>query len=107
MRIGLVFVAGEAGVGKTRLAVEFMKAAKARGASTLYARAASGSSLQPYSVWVECVRQFASEATVLSFLEICGDVSEPMLRLLPEMTMQASPHTSLDAGRRLQVPDKS
>jgi predicted ATPase len=103
----LVFVAGEAGVGKTRLAVEFMKIAKARGASTLYARAVSGSSLQPYSVWVECVRQFASEATVLSFLEICGDVSEPMLRLLPEMKMQARPQTSLGAGAQEQQRQQS
>jgi len=82
----MVFVAGEAGVGKTRLAQEFMKIAKTRGGSILYARSASGSSLQPYSAWVECVRQFASEATVLSFIEICGDLSEPLFRLLPEVT---------------------
>lgn len=82
---GLVFIAGEAGVGKTRLARQFIDEAGGKGIMTLYAKATSGSSLRPYLPWIECVREFASKTSVLSFLEICGEVSEPMLRLLPEM----------------------
>ena len=40
-------------------------------------------------------------------LEICGDVSEPMLRLLPEMTAQARPQTSLDAGAQEEQNQQS
>jgi tetratricopeptide (TPR) repeat protein len=98
----IFFIAGEGGVGKTRLAREFTKIVKAKGVSTLYARSANGSNLLPYSVWVDCLRQFASEASVMSFLEICGEFAESMLKLLPEMSPLTNRQTSRGAEAEQQ-----
>ncbi|MDP9236728.1 MAG: AAA family ATPase, partial [Chloroflexota bacterium] len=57
-KAALVFVAGEPGIGKTRLAEEFAVYAELRGAHVLSGRAYEGGSSLPYTPFVEALRQY-------------------------------------------------
>jgi predicted ATPase len=54
----LVMVAGEPGIGKTRLAEEAGAYARLRGAQVLVGRCYEGESASPYSSFVEVVREY-------------------------------------------------
>jgi len=58
-RGGIAMLAGEAGIGKTRLAQEFMAVARAQGALVLAGRALEGEGQAPYGPWVEAIEQYA------------------------------------------------
>ena len=58
---GIVMVVGEAGIGKSYLANEFMGAARARGATVLAGRALEGDGQAPYGPWVEAIERYAIE----------------------------------------------
>ncbi len=81
----LSFITGEAGVGKTRLAKEFLNKGKAKGFFCLTAKCPKGGSLLPYSVWVECLRQLTLKMSVHEFFEACGNFSRQIVKLLPEL----------------------
>jgi eukaryotic-like serine/threonine-protein kinase len=57
-KAALIFVAGEPGIGKTRLAEEFAVYAGLRGAHVLSGRAYEGGSSLPYTPFVEALRQY-------------------------------------------------
>jgi tetratricopeptide (TPR) repeat protein len=57
-KAALIFVAGEPGIGKTRLAEEFAVYARLRGAHVLSGRAYEGGSSLPYTPFVEALRQY-------------------------------------------------
>ena len=74
---GVVVVAGEAGVGKTRLAARFAAAAHAGGATVLHGRI-DEETVVPYQPFVEALRHYAAHAT--------GAASAPDLApLVPEL----------------------
>src|SRR5262245_44607479 len=52
----LVLVAGEAGIGKTRLAEEITREAAERGATVAWARCREGEGAPPYWPWVQVLR---------------------------------------------------
>ena len=56
----LVMVAGEPGIGKTRLAEEAGAYARRRGAEVLVGRCYEGESASPYSPFVEVIREYIS-----------------------------------------------
>src|SRR5215472_18480777 len=56
----LVMVAGEPGIGKTRLAEEAGEYARDRGAQVLVGRCYEGESASPYSSFVEVIREYLS-----------------------------------------------
>ncbi len=56
-----LLVEGEPGIGKTRLAVEFMEACEADGALALYGRC-DAETLVPYQPFVEALRRFVARA---------------------------------------------
>jgi len=56
----LVMVAGEPGIGKTRLAEEAGVYARLRGAQVLVGRCYEGESESPYSAFVEVIREYVS-----------------------------------------------
>ncbi len=57
----LVLLEGEPGIGKTRLAMQFMEACEADGALTLYGRC-DAETLVPYQPFVEALRGYLSRA---------------------------------------------
>ena len=57
----LVLLEGEPGIGKTRLAVEFMEACEADGALALYGRC-DAETLVPYQPFVEALRRYVARA---------------------------------------------
>ena len=54
----LVFLSGEAGIGKTRLAMEFATAACTRGARVLIGRGMEESGAPPFWPWAQIVRAY-------------------------------------------------
>jgi len=56
---GIAMIVGEAGVGKTRLAEEFMTAAREQGAVVLSGRALEGDGQSPYGPWVDAIERYA------------------------------------------------
>src|SRR5207253_4375779 len=57
-KVALVMLAGEPGIGKTRLIEEFAVYAELRGASVLSGRAYDGESSVPYRSFVEALRGY-------------------------------------------------
>jgi class 3 adenylate cyclase/tetratricopeptide (TPR) repeat protein len=61
-RGGVVMVAGEPGIGKTRLVTEFAEAAKDAGATVLWGRCYEGEWAPPFAPFVEVIREHTSSA---------------------------------------------
>ncbi len=82
----VVILQGEAGIGKTRLAEEFMAHTQAQGSITLTARCYSGETNLAYSLFVEGLRTALSQPHLTAQLTQVPDhwLSEAA-RLLPEL----------------------
>src|SRR5262249_42154651 len=73
----LFVIAGDAGIGKTRLATEFARTARARGATVRWGRCWEASGAPPYWPWVEVVRDITRGLAPAAREEIVKD--EPYL----------------------------
>lgn len=83
-RGGLVFITGEAGIGKTRLAAELRTQALARGCRWLEGRYDKEGSL-PYKPYAEAVRSYLSTDPPNSLTELAGPYSAEIARSFPEI----------------------
>ena len=81
----LVWISGEAGVGKTRLAQEIGALAAARGACVLWSRCIEADGAPPYWPWAEIVRAFIRERSRKGFAAIVGSAAGRLAVLLPEL----------------------
>jgi len=79
----LVLLAGEPGVGKTRLAAEFARTVHEEGATVVAGRCDEDLGV-PYQPFVEALRHFVDHAAVLS--ERLGRYGGELARLVPELT---------------------
>ncbi len=81
---GLVFLVGEAGIGKTRLAAEFAEEVHATGATVLYGRA-DEETLLPHQPFVEALCQLVArrEPVVMTVVEQHREILWPLLPDLP------------------------
>jgi DNA-binding SARP family transcriptional activator len=75
----LVLLEGEPGIGKTRLALQFMEACEADGALALYGRC-DAETLVPYQPFVEALRRYVARVP-----EAVRSWSPELARVLPEM----------------------
>ncbi len=82
---GVVLVAGEPGIGKTRLLSEFAARTRADGLCVLAGRAYEGEGLPPYLPFVEVLRAYARGRGDTPLREALGDDAEAVARLLPEL----------------------
>ena len=92
----LVFVSGEAGVGKTRLALELQKHAASIGVRCLNSKSyrVGVDSSQPYRSWVEFISRFSEEASFLLFSRVCGPSFNEIIDLVPELARFVAPSHS-------------
>src|SRR5256714_7905108 len=100
-RVQVATIEGEPGIGKTRLAREFLRWARAQGADVLEARAFETGSRLPYQPLVEALRSRLEGKQDLQAL--LGDVwLAELARLLPAFHQQAPdlpPHLPLDEAK--------
>jgi DNA-binding CsgD family transcriptional regulator len=89
----LVWISGEAGVGKTRLAQEIGAEAAARGATVLWSRCIEADGAPPYWPWAEILRAFVRERSRADFDAMVGSAVGRLAILVPELgpTRLASP----------------
>src|SRR5215831_3425233 len=89
----LVMVAGEPGIGKTRLAEEAGTYARLRGAQVLVGRCYEGESASPYSAFVEVIREYISTRPDDALKAEMGDGASDIAKLVPRsaIAFPASP----------------
>jgi DNA-binding CsgD family transcriptional regulator/tetratricopeptide (TPR) repeat protein len=87
----VVVVAGEAGVGKTRLVSEFQAAAGAQGATVLEGACLDvGAGALPYGPFVEILRDLVRSTDAARLPALLGPARGEITRLLPELAGRAS-----------------
>src|SRR5262249_36574728 len=84
-RASLVMVAGEPGIGKTRLAEEAEVYAGLHGAKVLVGRCYEGESASPYSPFVEMIREYLSTRPDEALKAELGDSASDVAKLVPEI----------------------
>ena len=80
----LVFVAGEPGIGKTRLATEFALDVHTTGSTVLYGRC-DEEAIAPYRPFVEALRHYVNACPVDDLVEKLGPRAAELCRLVPEI----------------------
>jgi DNA-binding SARP family transcriptional activator len=85
-----VVMAGEAGIGKTRLASEFATAVNEEGALVLYGRCDEGLAV-PYQPFVEALRPYIRAVGLDRLRSELGELAPELGRLLPELTALGEP----------------
>ena len=84
-RGGLVFVGGEPGVGKTRIAEELLKQARQRGCLAQTGHCYEMEGTPPFIPWVEMVERSARIVPKAALREALGDAAAEVARLVPEL----------------------
>ena len=90
----LIFISGEPGVGKTRLAQEVGSYARLRGGSFLaghYLRDGT----PPYGPWVEALRAGLRGLNQAELAEAVGSAGTELAQILPELTERFGPFPPL------------
>jgi DNA-binding SARP family transcriptional activator len=97
----LVLLEGEPGIGKTRLALQFMAACEAEGAVALYGRC-DAETLIPYQPFVEALRRWVARTD----LERLAPWSAELGRVIPELTGAGEePPPQLEGAERYRLFD--
>ncbi len=95
----LVFICGEAGIGKTMLAREVMTYARAEGATALIGHCYDLEGALPYQPFVEALRGYVTSHPKEVVCRHLGDVAAELVKLVPEIP-QCEP--ALKAGAPLE-----
>ncbi len=82
---GLVLLAGEPGIGKSRLADELAARARARGARTLWGRCWEAGGAPAYWPWVQLLRSHVLEEEPEALREHLGAGAPDLAQLVPEL----------------------
>lgn len=82
---GLVFLVGEPGIGKSRLAEELMRKARAEGAMTLVGRCWEVGGAPAYWPWVQSLRSYIRSTPPARLREELGPSAAELAQLLPEL----------------------
>jgi class 3 adenylate cyclase/tetratricopeptide (TPR) repeat protein len=93
----LVFVAGEAGVGKTRIGEELSATAKEKRVIILYGRCSRREGKIPYAPWIEQLREFVRSSPQLLF-KVMGNHGAEVGKLVPELATSLGPVNSVSSG---------
>src|SRR5215468_4492365 len=80
---GVVLLAGEPGIGKTRLIAEVAETARAQGALVLWGRCYEGEAARPFGPFAEALGEYARTAAPEVLRADLGLHAAPLTRLLP------------------------
>ena len=84
-RGGLALLAGEPGIGKSRLADALIERARARGASVLVGRSWEAGGAPAYWPWIEALRAYLRDAGAEELRRQLGAGASDLAALLPEL----------------------
>jgi DNA-binding CsgD family transcriptional regulator len=87
-RGSLVLITGEAGVGKSSLVQQFLKAARAEGATALWGACFEGEWRPPYAPWSEALGQLAASLEPEQLQRYLGAGAPPLAQLIPQIRVQ-------------------
>ncbi len=88
---GLVFLYGEAGIGKTRLARELATYAHLRGMQVLYGRCPAlfrMDGVPPYVIWKEIIKEYLEISTPEQLYRVIGYYPAEVAKLVPELSQK-------------------
>jgi predicted ATPase/KaiC/GvpD/RAD55 family RecA-like ATPase len=88
---GLVFVHGEAGIGKTRLIRELGAYAQSRGVQVLYGRCPAlfrMDGVPPYILWKEVIKDYLETCTPEQLYRVIGYYPAEVAKLVPELSQK-------------------
>jgi len=88
---GLVFVHGEAGIGKTRLLRELGAYAQSRGVRVLYGRCPAlfrMDGVPPYIIWKEVIKDYLETCTLEHLDRVIGFYPAEVAKLVPELSQK-------------------
>jgi tetratricopeptide (TPR) repeat protein len=88
---GLVFLYGEAGIGKTRLARELRAYAHLRGMQVLYGRCPAlfrMDGVPPYVLWKEVIRDYLDNSNLEQLYRVIGFYPAEVAKLVPEISQK-------------------
>ncbi len=94
----LVFVAGEAGVGKTRIADELVALAREKHVTTLSGRCSRREGKIPYAPWIEQIREFVRNNPSQLLFKVVGNFGAEVAKLVPEITSSIGPVSGISSG---------
>ncbi|MGB6500738.1 MAG: AAA family ATPase [Thermoplasmata archaeon] len=81
----ILFIRGEAGIGKTRLVQEALRHQSPSALRVLRSRVLPGEPCPPYACWAEAAREFFRDAPPTLAFKACGDFASEITRLVPEL----------------------
>jgi tetratricopeptide (TPR) repeat protein/KaiC/GvpD/RAD55 family RecA-like ATPase len=88
---GLVFIHGEAGIGKTRLVRELGAYARSRGVQVLYGRCPAlfrMDGVPPYIIWKEVIKDYLETCTPEQLYRVIGFYPAEVAKLVPELSQK-------------------
>jgi tetratricopeptide (TPR) repeat protein/tRNA A-37 threonylcarbamoyl transferase component Bud32 len=88
---GLVFLYGEAGIGKTRLARELRAYARLRGVQVLYGRCPAlfrMDGVPPYTIWTEVIKDYLENSSPEQLYRVIGYYPAEIVKLVPELNQR-------------------
>ena len=90
---GVVFLGGEAGVGKTRLAKEVRTYAHSQGVQVLYGSCSTlfrMDGVPPYVLWCEVIRDYLDNTSLEQLYRVIGFYPAEVAKLVPELVEKLS-----------------
>jgi tetratricopeptide (TPR) repeat protein len=88
---GLVFIHGEAGIGKTRLVRELGAYSRSRGVQVLYGRCPAlfrMDGVPPYILWKEIIKDYLETCTLDQLDKVIGFYPAEVAKLVPELSQK-------------------
>ena len=82
-----ILLAGEAGIGKSRLVAELRVRATAEQFEILQGHCFEQDISFPYAPWIDALRAFLAQKSTTETIELLGPLASELVKLLPELSL--------------------